>query len=170
MKRLLILLISAGIFSSCEDYDIADQGFDLTELPGYVAFDAPGTNVDEAVEDTDEDAGSVEFVIETPTGSLTDVTIQYVFGGDAVFGTDFTVDGATASGGSIVLAVDPEDFINLDNVTMTIDLLTDGVADGDKVLTVELVSAVNAGGETLAVGRGGTGFLKTATVNIADVD
>ena len=46
---------------------------------------------------------------------------------------------------------------------------TDGVADGEKTITLTLSDASNSEG-TVAVGRGGTDLLKTANVVIADVD
>ena len=60
------------------------------------------------------------------------------------------------------------DFVNLG-----VQALTDGVADGDKTLVITLVSAVNADGKEFSVGRGaegGTIYLRTATINIEDVD
>lgn len=169
MKKLLILLLGIGFFIACDDEaDLEEQGFVLTELPGYVAFNATGTNTTLDDEDVSETDGSVTFNIEVPTGTLSDITVNYEFGGSALFGTDFTVAGASAAGGSIVLRHVPTDVLDFDNVDLDITLLTDAVADGDKVLTVTLLSASNAEGD-LAVGRGGQELLRTATVNIADV-
>lgn len=168
--RMFIALFCIGVLASCEtEYDLLDQGFDLDELPAYVAFDAPGNTINLDAESATE-GDEVVFTIENPTGTLSDITVNYEFGGSAEFGTDFMVEGASASGGSIVLDHDPRDFQFLDNVDLVVNLLTDGVTDGDKSLTITLVSAVNAEGSSLAVGRGGTDFLKTATINISDAD
>lgn len=155
---------------SCNDFDIADQGFDLESLPGYVAFDAPGENSTLDDIEVDEDEGTVTVTIESPTGTLVNITIDYTFGGNAVFGVDFDVAGATASGGTIVLEVDPTDVQNLDNVDLDVEILEDGVADGEKTLTISLASAIDADGNSISVGRGGTDFLKTATIIISDID
>jgi len=158
------------LFAGCDESDIANQGLALQDLPGYVAFDAPG---DDAVLDdfaTSEDGGSVDLTIENPSGTLVDINVDYLFGGSAEFGVDFNVSGATASGGSIVLKSNPGDVNNFDRVTLTIELLTDGATDGDKTLTVTLDGAQGVDGTAFAVGRGGTDLLKTATVNIADID
>jgi|GEM_PF-2298346 len=170
MKRLYILLLGFGLMIACTDTNISDQGFNLKVLPAYVAFNAPGENAIMDDIEVDENAGSVSLNIEAPTGTLSDITVDYTFGGDAVFGTDFDVSGATANGGSIVLKVDPTDVQDFDNVDLDIDILTDGATDGDKTLTVTIVGGVNADGDMFVGGRGGTDFLKTATIKIADVD
>ncbi|MCB0584793.1 MAG: hypothetical protein KDD06_05625, partial [Phaeodactylibacter sp.] len=61
------------------------------------------------------------------------------------------------------------DVVNRSNADLEIELLTDDVQDGTKTLTITLVSASNDEG-ALAVGRGGTDYLKTATIVIEDVD
>ena len=165
----IMLLFCIALLSSCgNEYDI-NENFDLEELPGYVAFDAPGNSV--VLDDVmvTEDEGSTTLTIECPTGTLSDITVDYDFGGDAVFGTDFNVAGASASGGTITVKQKDFDVVNRSNADLEIELLTDGVADGTKTLTITLVSASNAEG-SLAVGRGGTDYLSTATVIIEDID
>ena len=164
-----MLLFCIALLSSCgNEYDI-NEYFDLEELPGYVAFDAPGNSaiLDDVM--VTEDEGTATVTIECPTGTLSDITVDYDFGGNAVFGTDFNVAGASASGGTITVRQKDFDVVNRSNADLEIELLTDGVADGTKTLTITLVSASNADGP-LAVGRGGTDYLKTATVVIEDID
>ncbi len=167
--KYFALFLCLVLVSSCGNDFVVGDYYDLEELPGYVAFDGAGTSVILDDEMTTEDGGTVSFKIECPTGTLSDITVNYSFGGDAVFGTDFTVAGATASGGSAVIEHDVNDNLNRDNVDLDIELLTDGVQDGLKTLTITLTSASNAEGE-LAVGRGGTDILTTATVIIEDID
>ncbi|MCO6489692.1 MAG: hypothetical protein J5I98_14850 [Phaeodactylibacter sp.] len=167
--KYFMLLFVAALLTACgNDYEVSEY-FDLEELPGYVAFDAPGNSaiLDDII--VTEADGSATVTIECPTGTLSDITVDYEFGGDAVFGTDFNVAGATASGGTITVGQKTWDVVNRSNADLEIELLTDGTADGTKTLTVTLVSASNAEGP-LAVGRGGTDFLKTATIVIEDVD
>ncbi|MCB0566550.1 MAG: hypothetical protein KDD01_19450 [Phaeodactylibacter sp.] len=167
--KYFLLLFCIALLSSCgNEYDI-NEYFDLEELPGYVAFDAPGNSavLDDVM--VTEDGGTATVTIECPTGTLSDITVDYDFGGDAVFGTDFTVAGASASGGTITVRQKDFDVVNRSNADLEIELLTDGVADGTKTLTITLVSASNAEG-ALAVGRGGTDYLSTATVIIEDID
>ncbi|MCB0597353.1 MAG: hypothetical protein H6557_05985 [Lewinellaceae bacterium] len=167
--KYIMLLFCIALLSSCgNEYDI-NEYFDLEELPGYVAFDAPGNSaiLDDVM--VTEDEGTATVTIECPTGTLSDITVDYDFGGNAVFGTDFNVAGASASGGTITVRQKDFDVVNRSNADLEIELLTDGVADGTKTLTITLVSASNADGP-LAVGRGGTDYLKTATVVIEDID
>lgn len=167
MKNIFyIIAIFSLITYSCEDFD----EYALQDLPGYVAFNAPGETSTIAAADVDENAGSVTFNIEVPTGTLSDITVSFSFGGSAVFGTDFTVASSSSSGGTIILDHDAGDVINFDNVDLVITILTDGVVDGDKTLTITLTDAVGADGTIFSVGRGGADISRTVTVNIADVD
>lgn len=164
--KYTLFFFSLIIFSACgSDYATEDY-FDLEELPNYVAFGDGTTN--NAVLETvvvDEDAGSASFIIEAPAGTLSDVNITYDISGTAVAGVDYNITNA----GSITLAVDENDFQNRDQVSLDIEILTDGVVDGTKTLTLTLTSASNAEG-SLAVGRGGTDFLKSVDLEITDVD
>ena len=173
MKYLNIytyLLVLAVFMASCgNDFDLVEDGLNPQQLPGYVAFNASGNNATIDPEDVGEDAGEVTFNIENPTGTLSDITVTYAFEGSAVYGTDFTIEGASASGGTLVIEHDPEDFQFRDNQDLVVTILTDNDIDGDKTLEIVLVSATNADG-TLAVGRGGTDFLKRAVINISDID
>lgn len=173
MKKIIYSLVVVAItFASCtEDYSLEDNGLAVKELPGYVAFSVAGASTTMAPKETSEDDGSTDLNVEIPTSSPTDVTVNYSFGGTAVYGVDFTVQGATSAGGSVIIPKSTE--INLDglpdNADINIQLLTDGVADGSKTIEVTLTSASNSEGD-IAVGRAGTDLLKTAIVNIADVD
>ena len=166
MKKYIIILLSFGLIISCTDYDVSEY-YTLKVLPGYVAYNAPGENA--TMDDIEAGEGeTVELTIEAPNGILSATSVTYEFGGTAVYGVDFDVAGATAAGGIIVMEPDV-DVETLDHVDMEVELLLDGITDGVKTLTVVLVSASNTEG-TLAVGRGGTDLLKTATIVIADVD
>lgn len=174
MKKIIYLLFaSVLIFTGCEEeFELNDneQELNVELLPGYVAFSAPGANI--SIDDitTNESGADLELNVEVPTGTLSDVTVNFVFGGTAVYGEDFTVAGGSSAGGSIVIehtqSADTDDFTFADNADIIVDLLTDDVVDGTKTLDVILESA--SGG--LAVGRGGTDLLKTTSIIINDVD
>lgn len=174
MKNIVYLLfVSALIFTGCaEEFELNDndQELNVISLPGYVAFSAPGATVTIDDVDTTEDGETEELNVEIPGGTLSDVTVNFTFGGTAIYGVDFTVEGGSAEGGSIIIehrdSTDPDDYNFFDNGDIVINLLTDDAVDGVKTLTVTLVSASSG----LSVGRGGTDFLKTAVVNIADID
>lgn len=177
MKKITYLLFATVILlTGCnDDFQLGDN--ELTDLavsllPGYVAFSAPGVNV--TIDDIETAEGNPdEFLnVEIPTGNLSDITVNYVFSGTAVWGVDFNVAGATSAGGTLIIehkqTTDPADGV-YDNGDIEVELLTDDVVDGVKTLIVTLVSASNAEGE-LAIGRGGTDLLTTSVVNIADID
>ena len=161
MRKLLIFIIALGFMQSCTDYDVADY-YDLEALPGYIAFAAPGSDAYLDPIDVDEDEGSVSVTIEAPTGILADVTVTYSLSGTAVAGTDYN----DTNNGTIVMKHDPADVLNYDN---EIEILQNPDTE-DKILIVTLVSAVDADGNTFAVGRGGTELLKEATINILNID
>lgn len=175
MKKLFIILTTIGFLSACTEYDFhEDQGFAVTELPGYVAFDGAGTSINYSVDPIDECASAgAELTVEVPTGTLSDVTVTYSLGGTATFGVDYTIAGASATGGTFIIehkqSADPNDYQNLDNGSITIIPLVDNVAEGNETVVVTLVSATNSEGD-LAVGRGGTDYLKSVTVDLVDVD
>ena len=185
MKKIkYILLITSVIFiAGCnEDIEFADLNVEI--LAGkYVAFSVDGANntisdveVDEEGNDEDGDPvtnsdGFIALNVEVPTGSTSNVTINYSLGGTAVFGTDYTISGATSAGGSIVIVPDPGDDPAdlIDNADIEVTLLTDGIGDGEKIIEITLTSATNSEGE-ISVGRAGKDILKTHNVIISDVD
>lgn len=175
MKKLIyILFASVMILTGCsEDYDLNDNVQDLNVqlLDGeYVAYSADGANATTPAVDAKE-GETVELNVEIPTGTESDVTVNFTFGGTAIYGVDFTVPGGTSAGGSVVIVPDDGGGTAniIDNVDILVTLLTDDNQDGNKSLDVILASASNGDGDVL-VGRGGTDFLKSQTVNISDVD
>ncbi|MBX2896770.1 MAG: hypothetical protein KF763_15090 [Cyclobacteriaceae bacterium] len=180
MKKILIVWCAAIVFTACTDFDLEDQTIKVIQLPGYVAFANTGGTIaaiNRTVAETSTTAQNLR--IEVATGSLSDVTVTYSFSGTAVLGTDFTVTTpggtATATGGTIVIRRNqtPAGTTDFDFVNLGIRAVADGVDDGDKSLTITLVSATNADGKMFAVGRGAPGstiYLRSASVNFTDVD
>lgn len=173
MKKIIYILVAISIISlGCDDeFNLEDQNLKVKFLAGkYVAFNPPGANI--SIDDVDANEGEVvELNVEIPTGTLSNVNVNFTFGGTAVHGTDYNVTGSTSSGGSITIVPLPSDDQTdvIDNEDIVINLLTDGIADGNKTLTVTLESASNSEGAIL-VGRGGQDILKTAIINISDID
>ncbi|MFV0248498.1 MAG: hypothetical protein ACK5H1_06030 [Tenacibaculum sp.] len=172
IKYYILTFLIIALFGCSEEYSLEDQGITLAELPGYVAFDAPGTSTNLVAFNAAESDDNLKIKVEVPTGTLSNVLVGYSLSGTAIFGTDYTISDADSSGGTLVIphiqSTDPT-FSVPDFAEIEIDFLIDNVADGDKTIVITLLSASNDE-KTLAVGRGGTDFLKTATVNIADVD
>ncbi len=169
LYNLIIILVCALFIVSCgNEYDTTEF-FDLEELPGYVAFDTDGNNAVIPDATVTEDEGSTTLTVENPTGTMSDITVNYTLAGSAVFGVDYEIDGASASGGSIVISSERGNVNETFRTDINITLLTDDDVDGEKTIVVTLASASNATGD-VAVGRGGTDFLKTANIVIADID
>lgn len=165
----IILFATAILMTSCDPDYTVEEYFDLEQLPGYVAFDTGGNNAVMDDFEAAEDGGSLDIVVENPTGTQSDISVSYSLGGSATFGTDYTIAGASASGGSLTIKPNSGAVTETNRESINIELLTDDTADGEKSIIITLTEASNAEG-TVAVGRGGTDFLKTATVLIADID
>lgn len=169
LYNLLIVGLSMLFLGSCGNSFVTEDYYDLEELPGYVAFDADGNNATLAPFEVTEGDGSLNVTVENPTGTVSDITVDYSLGGTAVFGTDYDISGASSSGGSMTIAVDGSAFNETFRGDIVITLLTDEVVDGEKTIELTLTGASNSEG-TVAIGRGGTELLRTATVIISDVD
>lgn len=167
-KFIVLLTISTLIASCGNDFNVDDY-YDLESLPGYVAFDAPGNTTVLNPVATNENAGTVNVFVECPTGTQSSINVTYSLAGNAVYGTDYTIAGAQASGGSITIVPNVNDNQNPDRAAIPVTLLTDNTVDGEKRIVITLVEASNASGP-LAVGRGGTDLLRQATIVISDVD
>lgn len=174
MKKIILILLISASFSACTDLNLDEQTIKVQNLDGYVAFaNSGGTVVPIVLNIRETSTATSNLRIECPTGSLSDITVNYSFSGSATFGSDFTVvatngGSANASGGTIVLrrntttgGVNDFDFVNLG-----IRPVLDGVVEGTEQLIVTLTSATDASGKVYTVGRGN--YMKSATINIAD--
>lgn len=174
MKKIISILMLMLLWSCNETFELNDniQQLNVTFISNkYVAFRSAGAVVSTQPVEANE-GETVSLFVETPTGSVSDVSVNYNFSGSAVYGSDFTIDGATSDGGSVIIIHDkdaPDDSNVYDYAVIKVNLLSDSIIDGDKQLIINLVSASSADGNIL-VGRGGTGFLKFQVVNISDMD
>ena len=167
--NIIFVLSCLVVMTSCDpDYAVEDY-FDLEELPGYVAFDTDGNGVSLANAAVSEADVSARFFVENPTGTKSEITVNYNLSGSAIYGTDYTIAGATAAGGSVKVKPNSGAVNQTNRVALPIVILTDGVVDGEKTITITLIDASNAEGN-VAVGRGGKDILRVANVVITDVD
>ncbi|MEL7004026.1 MAG: hypothetical protein AAFN93_14990 [Bacteroidota bacterium] len=114
MKKIIYTLLALCFLMSCDDdFDIADQGFDLEPLPESVSFDGGGDGID--ADDDGDEGDDITITVEAPNGSEADIVVTYTLSGTATFGTDYTIAGATASGGSVTIIDDRSDVVNFDN-------------------------------------------------------
>ncbi|MEQ8424337.1 MAG: Calx-beta domain-containing protein, partial [Cyclobacteriaceae bacterium] len=178
MKNIFIAILILGAVAACTDFAIEDQDFSLQEVPAYVSFGNTSGTTAPAVLNVNEGAtttSAASFRIYAPIGALSDITVTYTLGGTATFGTDYTIAGATASGGTVVLPFDARlasgnrDVNDFPYVRLPITAMNDGVADVDETVVITLTNAVDASGKTYAIGRGGQDLQKTATATIKNV-
>lgn len=164
MKKFLYTLIVATIIVSCNEFDIEDQGFDLEALPESVSFNGSGD--DWNVDDDTSEGSSYTLEVEAPNGTLSDIVVTYTLSGTATFGTDYTIAGATASGGTMTIVHDPSDIVEFDHGEIVVDVIADAATEDAETIIITLASATR-GSESVAVGRGGTDFGKSATLTVA---
>lgn len=162
MRNLIIFgaLAAVGLTAAgCED--IVNPVEEAGEFaPPYVVLTSTGAGV--AL------GGMTPVVFDVPPRPDEDVTINYTFGGDAVFGDDFVVTDAsgtplpdvTASGGSITIEANPEAEAPEDTIYLSVP--TDATVGAQA--TVQIASATLASGEDAIVGRLGDFTTFTLTI------
>lgn len=142
------LLLAAVAFAGCEDITNPVEEFGSLEDP-YVRFEtssAIGTP-----------GSTTRVIFQMPTRVEEDVTIQYTFGGDAVFGDDFVVVDAagdpvadvTAAGGTATIPFDPEQTtFGRDTILVFVPFdATDG-----RTLEIQIASATVPSGQNIETG------------------
>ncbi len=148
IKTLGALVAIAAVAAGCNDITnpVEQQG----QLVGpYVRWEShTGIGTPE---------GTVLAIIQMPTRVEEDVTIDYTFGGDAVYGQDFyAVDAngtertdVTASGGTATIHYDPEQTsFGRDTVRLYVPFS----ATNGKTVDIQLADAQTASGLTVAPG------------------
>lgn len=167
MKKIFYMLLSSVILISCnDDFDIADQGFDLENLPESVAFDGAGNTSNANA--TIAEGATRSVVVEAPAGTEDDIIVTYSLSGTATYGADYTIAGATASGGTVTITRNTN-FAETDRGTIPLVTINDVDVESSETVIITLVSATR-NGEAIAVGRGGTTVGLTATITITSND
>jgi len=176
-NTLMIILASSIVYSCTEDADSPS----LEGTATYVQFDDNTVgDAENGIIETNEPATGTSVVtltVENPFGVITeDISVSYTLGGDAVFGTDYTITDADASGGSFVI-INRQDTLDngnpssaRDSFDLEVNLLSDGVQDGDKNLIVTLSSANTSDDIPINASRSGLPERSELTISIADVD
>jgi len=161
----LLLIVLLFVLYSCHSDPFVDEET-LTALeqgPSFVRFD---NGLDEVI-NVNETDGPQALRLEYLFPVASDITVTYTFEGSAEFGVDFSVDGASSSGGNIDLVHDASST-QISFVDIVVDVLMDGVTDGDKTLIVTIADASAADGTAVVAGQGN--LFKAITINIADAD
>lgn len=149
IRAIGALALAAGAAAGCEDITNPIEEFGTLEDP-FVRFAAPQT--------VGTPGSTNPVVIELPTRVEEDVTVEFSFGGNAVFGEDFVIvdqngdprDDVTAAGGTATIP-----FIFDQNTELAADTLLVFVpfdATDGTVLEIQIESAVTASGRVLETG------------------
>lgn len=168
LYKILMLFSAIALISSCGNDFVVEDYYDLEELPPYVAFDADGNSAFIDPFSVGEEDGSIGITVENPTGTESDITVEYSLGGSAVFGEDYTIEGASANGGTVTISAERGSFNETFRNDIDITIIDNDDYDSDpRDIIITLTSASHADGD-LVVGRGGRDFLREAIVNIND--
>lgn len=164
---LLALFVLGSMLASCE-YEPFEEEESIAAIQdsngaAFVRFD---NSLSDGIAATEADS-LVTIRIDFPFPIATDVDISFDFSGSGTFGTDFSVDGATDSGGSVRLVHDPEDVAQ-SSVDLELFVLKDDTVDGEKDVTITLTGASATDGTSIDAGQGS--LHKAVTVTIADID
>jgi hypothetical protein len=166
-KYLLFLCLSFGLFSSCE-YDSFEEesglkGVEGTEQNPFIRLD----NSLQGSAAVGEDDGGISIEIQNLFPVETDVTVTYSLGGTATFGEDYTISGATASGGDIVVPFDAS-TVGISTAGLSIDIINDCTIEEGETIVLELVDAKADDGSAFDVGQGD--LHKAVTIALNEVE
>jgi hypothetical protein len=162
----LAFLASCALFLTGCDQTFKDDKYDIgaTAQPAFVRFTNPNSSNNIY---TRSEGDKVVLAVYASYGVAEDIVVTYTFSGSAVYGTDFVVEGASASGGSLTIPYNVG-VASRGGAEFEVDLLRDNTTDGDKELVIRLVSATTASGKQLGVGQG-PAFVESK-ITIKDTD
>lgn len=173
ISKLVLIGVIFGLYS-CDFDPLTDEDLLSVNDANQEAFVRFDINVDdetllpEGGVQGEQNVASLE--IELPTNVYSNVTVTYSITSDgAVEGVDYAVLSGNYSNGTGTITID-YDFENVgfDAENLEIASLFDGIVDETKTLTVTLVSAVTADGQSLEVGQGS--LHRTKTITLVNVD
>lgn len=165
-KNILFLFMSLSLLIGCNDnFDADEAGLNLEVIPGtYVAFNPDGAVNTYSLAASNGDDLDVSVEIPNNVNALDNTTVTYTFGGTAVFGVDYTISGATSTGGSVVIMHNQGTDAN-DNLADNEDIVVTVLSATTRVLEITLTGASSPDGE-IRVGRTGPEPLTTATISL----
>ncbi|CAH0999873.1 hypothetical protein LEM8419_01143 [Neolewinella maritima] len=172
MKRFnIILLAVCALFVASCDYDTYEDENAVTQLENgekFVRILTGGADGEQTVTVSETTPGLIPVEVENLFAFGEDVTVEYGLGGSAAFGADYTVEGASASGGTVVVNAENDDAEDNSPSTgvIEIELFVDTLVNGPETIIVELLSAATPSNTTINVGQGS--LRKTLTINLVN--
>ena len=155
------------MLSSCE-YDSFEEESGLGGVQG--TEQNPFTRLDNSLQGsagTEEDAGVFNIPVENIFPVETNVTVTYALGGTAIFGEDYTIAGATASGGEITIEFD-KSSVGVSVANIGIEIINDCDIEGSETVTIQLTDTKAEDGTPFNTGQGDLHTF--VEVTIADVE
>ena len=156
IKFFTLLLLSGALLVGC-DYESFEEESALVNLQQgnrFVRLD--NSIVGNALEATvSEEDTTFSVAVANPFNSGSDVTVSYSLGGTAEYGEIYTIDGASASGGDIVLPFQENaESVQISQEDIVINFLVDTLLTAPQTIELTLTGASASGGESFDVGQG----------------
>ena len=158
LSHILILLCCTLAVISC-DYESYEEEITLANLetgnPYVRILTGDGAESIDVVVSEDE-PGVIPVSLQYPFISGGDVTVQYTLGGTAEFGEIYTIEDASASGGTAVIPFEnaAADDVSPPNVAINIELFVDTLENGPQTIVLGLESATSEEGTAVDIGQG----------------
>ena len=155
------------MLSSCE-YDSFEEesglgGVQGTEQNAFVRLD----NSLQGSASAAEDDGVLSITVENIFPVETNVTVTYSLDGTATFGEDYTIAGATATGGDIAVIFD-QSTVGTSVANIDIEIIDDCITEEGETIVLELVDAKADDGTAFNVGQGD--LHKSVTIALSEVE
>jgi len=154
--NIMAALLCGLCFVAC-DYESFEEESALGDLQTGNAFVRLITGGVAGTEDVvvGEESTSADVTIESSSVRGGDVTVEYSLGGTAEYGTIYTIEGASQSGGNLLIPFQE----SVDNTAparadITINFMVDTLMAVDQTIELSLVSATSSDSESLDVGQG----------------
>ena len=153
LTSLFALLCCGLLFVAC-DYESLEDETSLAELEtgnAFVRFLGDFSGMEEVV--VSEDNTTTSVTVESRVVDGNETTVNYNLGGTAEYGTIYTIEGASAAGGSIAIPFQEGDNTAPANLDINIMFLVDTLITPGQTIELTLASA-SAGGNAVDVGQG----------------
>lgn len=173
MKKILYAMIAtAMVLASCEEVENPIAGIEQTDL-----FVQLGANTPDSTSLTEGTNFSDSVTIQAPISAEEDLLATLVFGGDAVYGTDFIInskllESADENGATLrvpFLPAEPNNFVT-DQVSFLLTFPDNFVQDGTKELIITLTGAVGSENSALTFAGGRGSIRREFYIEIGDND
>lgn len=156
ISTIFTALLCGLLFVAC-DYESFEEESALGALEEGNAFVRllTGNATGVAEVEVSEASTSSEVAVESRTVDDNDVTVMYDLGGTAEYGTIYTIEGASQSGGSLLIPFQVDEEVTTPaQADINITFLVDTLMAGSQTIEFTLTGATSADGTPVDVGQG----------------